>query len=444
MSTALILLGHGSHISPNTAAVVWEAVDALRALGIADEITAGFWKEMPSFSRVLHTVTADDITLLPMFTAQGYFTRQVIPGEMGFSLTPPLMMERGAGGEVRVTRTLGEHPRVAEIIQARARDAITQNGLARDDVALVVVGHGTKNNPTSRVATESQADLLRDHHLAREVVAVYLDDDPDIPTIYESTSAPVIVVIPYFLAAGSHTTLDVPGELGLEHGEIDAVIRGRRVIYTPPIGANGGLTDILLSLIAESGANLSVRPVASVWDGFPVAGRDIVLAAIAESGTLKFGALTVTSGEVRCGDGHPLPTLISPAQVRDAVRLNPFRPLATARQMPNAWRVELDKPQDAHAVIETVYPGMVADWAAERQGKLVPVTLPEVAARQKGMFRALENFSLSDEESLSESVCSLCVLSPRWTRISPFKRGDLPCAEPCNMLLSLAKEGVSR
>ena len=41
-NTALVLAGHGSHLSPDTAGVVWEQVDKLRALKVADEVTAAF------------------------------------------------------------------------------------------------------------------------------------------------------------------------------------------------------------------------------------------------------------------------------------------------------------------------------------------------------------------------------------------------------------------
>ncbi|MCU0465112.1 MAG: hypothetical protein MUF38_11145 [Anaerolineae bacterium] len=430
MSTAVVLLGHGSHISPNTAATVWEAVDALRALGIADEITAGFWKELPGFSRVLDTLTADDITLLPMFTAQGYFTRQVIPGEM--PLAP----------RTRMARTLGEHPRIGEIIEQRARNALAQHGLTPSEVAVAVIGHGTKNNPTSRAATESQADRLRGLGIAAEVAAVYLDDDPEIPTVYESTSAPVIIAVPYFLAAGSHTVIDVPGALGLPDGVTDSQINGRRVVYTPPIGADGGLTDIVLALLADAGADVTPKPVGSVWDGVPSAGRDHFLAALRASGRLSFGALTVTPREVRCGDGDDLPTLTTPAQVRAAVRTEPFRPLVTVRDMPNRWRVAVKSPEQAHAVVETVYPGLIADWAAEQHGTLHVVNLPTVAARQKGMFRPLVNFSAADEAALCGEICAGCILSPRWAR-SGAAGGGLPCAEPCNVYLSAAKEGMT-
>src|SRR5690606_36572589 len=90
-STALILAGHGSHISANTAGLVWDAVDALRRMSVADEITAAFWKEMPSYATVFDSIISEDITILPLFTAQGYFTRTVLPAETGLGepLSPP-------------------------------------------------------------------------------------------------------------------------------------------------------------------------------------------------------------------------------------------------------------------------------------------------------------------------------------------------------------------
>ncbi|MFN8528772.1 MAG: CbiX/SirB N-terminal domain-containing protein [Anaerolineae bacterium] len=52
--------------------------------------------------------------------------------------------------------------------------------------------------------------------IAAEVVTVFLDDMPEIAEVYRLTRAPIILLImPYFLAAGSHTTIDVPRELGL-------------------------------------------------------------------------------------------------------------------------------------------------------------------------------------------------------------------------------------
>src|SRR3954452_2873879 len=120
MTTALVLAGHGSHITPSTAGVVWKHVDRLRAMGVADEVTAAFWKEMPSFHAVLDTLESDDITIVPLFTAQGYFTQTVIPMEMG--LEGPIT--RRGGRTIRYTRTLNEHPYLSTVVQRRIDDAL--------------------------------------------------------------------------------------------------------------------------------------------------------------------------------------------------------------------------------------------------------------------------------------------------------------------------------
>src|SRR5438128_2234908 len=120
MKTALVLAGHGSHISPETAGLVWSHVDALRALNVADEVTAAFWKEMPSFHTVFDSLEATDITVVPLFTAQGYFTQTVIPTEMG--LTGAITQRDGR--IIRYTRTLSEHPYLGGIVRQRINDAV--------------------------------------------------------------------------------------------------------------------------------------------------------------------------------------------------------------------------------------------------------------------------------------------------------------------------------
>ena len=116
---ALVLAGHGSHISAETAGVVWRYVDRLRQMGVADEITACFWKEQPALSRVLESVAADEVVIVPVFTAQGYFTRDVLPAEM--SLTGALTL-RGKR-RIHLTPPIGEHALLDAIVDARLHDA---------------------------------------------------------------------------------------------------------------------------------------------------------------------------------------------------------------------------------------------------------------------------------------------------------------------------------
>jgi hypothetical protein len=113
-----------------------------------------------------------------------------------------------------------------------------------------------------------------------------------------------------------------------------------------------------------------------------------------------------------------------------------FRPLASSNDLPDNWRVPIEHPHQLHAVVETVYPGAAADWAAQRQGTLTPRRLAEVIARQQGMFRTLADFSHTD--AVAKQVCAACVRHPSWHDGTP--RDVIPCLEPCNLWLSTAME----
>src|SRR3954465_15419409 len=175
MKTALVLAGHGSHISPETAGLVWGHVDALRALNVADEVTAAFWKEMPSFHTVFASLEATDITVVPLFTAQsGYFNQMVIPAEMGLT---GAITER-EGRTIRYARTLSDHPYLGQVVMQRIEAAMRLLNTTPEQTAIALIGHSTRRNPESRKATEAQAKAVRQSGLARVVAALYLDDTP--------------------------------------------------------------------------------------------------------------------------------------------------------------------------------------------------------------------------------------------------------------------------
>src|SRR4051794_33513362 len=240
--TALVLAGHGSQLSPETAGIVWEQVDKLRKHNVADEVTAAFWKETPSFHQVINTLAADEVTVVPVFTAQGYFTQTVIPAEMGLS---GRLTERD-GRTIRYTPTLSEHPYLSRIVRQRVATALAQSGADASNVAVAIIGHGTRRSPESRRATLDQADQVRD--LAAESLAVFLDDSPSISDIYRLTTRPVIIAVPFFLALGSHTTIDVPTELGFPSGSVFGQVNGREVHYTLPVGVGADLDQTILEL----------------------------------------------------------------------------------------------------------------------------------------------------------------------------------------------------
>jgi len=79
---SLVLVGHGSHLNSESAAAVYKYAELLRSRNLFDEVVEGYWKEEPSLRQVLRTCTYTDVTIIPMFISEGYFTEAVIPREL--------------------------------------------------------------------------------------------------------------------------------------------------------------------------------------------------------------------------------------------------------------------------------------------------------------------------------------------------------------------------
>jgi sirohydrochlorin cobaltochelatase len=447
--TALILAGHGSHISPETAGIVWEQVDKLRALGVADEVTAAFWKEMPSFHTVFNSLESTDITVVPLFTAQGYFTQTVIPAEMGLTGVITKRDRR----TIRYARTLGEHPYLFTVVENWVDAARRALRAAPEQTAVAIIGHSTGRNPDSRKAAEAQAAHLRQMNIFAQVEAVYLDDTPAIADIYTLTDAPYLIALPFFLAEGSHTTIDVVRELGFTDADRDRqIVNGRMVFYTPPVGLTDKLPDLILELAREAGAPLHEPHDGSPWDCFPAVGRERFWRVMTKMSpvnlgfsSLRFGQLDVTLQEVSYRlDDDPIDTITDLAELRRRVRENPFRSLATSADLPRGWRVPVDYDlRRVHAIVETIYPGVVGDILLHQ---FSVGTLKSTLARQTGQYRGLEQLSSAQVKQVVNKVCNHCVRRPNWhykQSITGSKPSKLLCPEPCNFWLSAAMQELN-
>ncbi len=229
MSRALVLAGHGSHLDPNSSAPIHEHVARVRAAGGFEEVAAVFWKEEPHFSRMLDVVAAEDVTVVPVFMAEGYFTDRVIPREM--RLAGPLTQRDGR--TIRYTPPVGTHPRIADVVAERAWAA----GAGHGDL-VAVIGHGTPRHEGSAGTTVSVAAELRSRGLFRDVVPIFLDQEPSIGTL--ARTSPPVVAVPLFVADGWHAGVQLPGLAG------QAMPGG--LTYTPAAGTHPTVAEIALEL----------------------------------------------------------------------------------------------------------------------------------------------------------------------------------------------------
>jgi len=74
--SALVLLGHGSTVNPDSSAPTLLHADSIKRRGLFGEVVCAFWKEEPSYRQVLNMVDSPEVYIVPNFISEGYFTRK--------------------------------------------------------------------------------------------------------------------------------------------------------------------------------------------------------------------------------------------------------------------------------------------------------------------------------------------------------------------------------
>ncbi|MDR1992492.1 MAG: sirohydrochlorin nickelochelatase [Nitrososphaerota archaeon] len=117
-----------------------------------------------------------------------------------------------------------------------------------DNVGLILIGHGSKL-PHNQENLEKLADILRTHSAFKLVeLAFMIRNTPTIPEAIDTITqkgAKKIVLVPVFLAAGVHTTQEIPELIEIKDKEAQLSIKGIQLFYGEPIGADECIAVIL-------------------------------------------------------------------------------------------------------------------------------------------------------------------------------------------------------
>jgi sirohydrochlorin cobaltochelatase len=233
----LVLIGHGSTVNADSAAPAYQHAEALGRRRLFAEVRPAFWKQEPGVRAVVDAVRTPRLFLAPLFISEGYFSEEMIPLELGLRArgdsTFPRVQCRG-GQLLHYCAPVGTHPRMTEVILARAREVLSAYPFPRpakpQETALFIAGHGTERNENSRRAIEHQADHIRELQTYAEVHAVFMEESPRIGDCYDLAQVRHLVVVPFFMSDGLHSYEDVPVLLG----EPERIVRQRLLNSQPP------------------------------------------------------------------------------------------------------------------------------------------------------------------------------------------------------------------
>jgi sirohydrochlorin cobaltochelatase len=257
LTSALLILGHGSTENPDSSQPTWELADSIREKKCFSSVHCAFWKEEPSFRQIFAAIEEDEIYVVPNFISEGYFTRQVLPRELDLAGTTTVRGKK----MIHYCDPVGIHPTMTGLLSARAMEMIDE-ATPLSDTALIIVGHGTSLNKQSTDAIKDQVARLKNGDLKfREVLDAYMEEPPYISDWKSLTSAPTVVVVPFFIADGLHSFQDIPVMLGIVEKPTAAAsqmnhfpenphcIEGRQLYYSRAIGTAPAMAQVILDQV---------------------------------------------------------------------------------------------------------------------------------------------------------------------------------------------------
>jgi len=205
--------------------------------------------------QVFDSVQSRDVYVVPNFISEGYFTREVIPRELGLDGRTTV---RG-GRAIKYCAPVGSHPRMTDLLLMRAREVAP--GVPPDETSLLIIGHGTPLNENSGAAVKEQVHRIKARGEYAEVLGMFMEEEPFVADWQGRATKPNVVAVPFFISDGLHSYQEIPVLLGIESTGKPAAsssevfrrnpyqIGGHSLYYSGAIGTADGFADLILDQV---------------------------------------------------------------------------------------------------------------------------------------------------------------------------------------------------
>jgi len=111
------------------------------------------------------------------------------------------------------------------------------------DTALLILGHGSTENPDSSLPTLEHARELRQKGEFAEVHTAFWKEEPGFRDVLYGVDAPRVYLVPNFISEGYFTQTIIPREMGLD-GPVTHR-GGQTLYYCEPVGCHPAMTRLL-------------------------------------------------------------------------------------------------------------------------------------------------------------------------------------------------------
>lgn len=243
---SLVLAAHGSRCGG--AAEALEAIATrLHWRGRFDQVLTAYNQGEPTFEQVPDLISADAAVVVPVFLADGYYSKQVLPRKLQQAKSSSLI-------DIWLAPVVGSDSRLCLALLTRMGRLIQRLRWDPRRTTVVVLGHGTPRSSSSTLTTREAADFLSKKGPCSIVHSAFLDDSPSPQEVLEGLETDYCMVLPFLFGRGGHSR-DLAQLLGLEdrwHSGSSAIAgrdgQGLKYFIDRPLGEDPVMVEIINDL----------------------------------------------------------------------------------------------------------------------------------------------------------------------------------------------------
>jgi sirohydrochlorin cobaltochelatase len=255
---ALLIVGHGRSDSLASTALIQGHATAISDRHIFKEVHSGFMKIEPFMEKQLAKIKNETVYIVPCFASPGSLTKTIVPEKLGLA---GKVTQRGSR-TFYYCEPVGNHPIISQQLCNLVKKTVQGSDVPARDTTIIVVGHGSGQNPQSEIDTRHVADQLDQLALSKSVIALFLDQTPNLADWLSHCTTTNAIIVGYLFSGGSHETVDVPELLGIDpsltKGRLSnrqpigpIKIENRQLWLSPPIGADETVQDVIIERALE-------------------------------------------------------------------------------------------------------------------------------------------------------------------------------------------------
>ena len=244
---SLVLAAHGSRCG-GAAAALERIARRFQQSDLFQQVLTGYHQGQPVFAEVPNLISGDGAVVVPVFLAEGYYSKKVLPRELARA-------PRSRSIDIWLTPVVGCHSGLSSALLKRVGRRVRQLGWNPERTAVVVLGHGTPRSSTSSQTTREVAALLRRQGSCKTVVSAFLDECPTPREAVRGIDVDHCLVVPFLFGSGDHAgqlarLFDLHGPSGRDSLETTGRdSKDREYVIDRAVGEDPVLVEIIEDLV---------------------------------------------------------------------------------------------------------------------------------------------------------------------------------------------------